>query len=214
MQNVLEQILQEPIKLQAASRTDKGVHAEGQIVNFITQKDPPKKISLNRLLPSSIRVLEIIVVPIDFHPSLHATGKLYTYQICFSPIQLPFHRHVSWHVPALLDIDSMREAATHLLGEHDFSAFCNVHENLNYPHKRRYIERIDLIQLAPNRLQIQIKGNHFLYKMVRNLVGTLAYVGSGKLLPDAIPKILASKQRPQAGITAPAHGLTLQEIYF
>jgi len=214
LQTVLEQILQEPIKLQAASRTDRGVHAEGQVVNFMTNKEPPLKISLNRLLPSSIRVLEVKVMPPSFHPTIDATGKLYTYCICFGPTQLPFHRHFSWHVPPLLDLEQMQKAATYFIGEHDFSAFCNVHENLKYPHKRRRIDQIEFISLGENRIQIAICGNHFLYKMVRNLVGTLVHVGEGRLNADAIPDILASKKRIEAGVTAPAHGLTLKMIYF
>lgn len=214
LQKVLEQILQEPVSLQAASRTDRGVHALGQVVNFLTEKDPPKILSINRLLPASIRALEMRIMPLDFHPSLDATGKLYTYHVCFGPLQLPFHRSFSWHVPAQFDLARMREAAGALTGEHDFSSLCNSHENLNYIHKRRKIERIDLIVIEPNRLRIEIQGNHFLYKMARNIVGTLVYAGTGKLAPEAIHKILAAKQRPLAGVTAPAHGLTLQMIYY
>ncbi len=214
LQTVLEQIMQEPVTLQAASRTDRGVHAEGQVVNFMTDKAPPKKISLNRLLPPSIRVLEVNVMAHEFHPSLDALGKLYSYKICYGPTQLPFHRYFSWHVPGELNLDLMKKGAEILIGEHDFSAFCNVHENLNYPHKWRRIDRIEIIELENNRLQIDIQGNHFLYKMVRNLVGTLVYVGLKKLSVEAIAHILASKARPQAGITAPAHGLTLRKIFF
>ncbi len=214
LQKVLEQILQEPIQLQAASRTDRGVHAEGQAVNFHTNKPTPKKMSLNRLLPSSIRVLEVRVMPDDFHPTLDATGKLYSYSVCFGPTQLPFHRSFSWHIPAMLDIAKMREAADALIGEHDFSSFCNTHENLHYEHKWRRIDKIDCTLLEKNRLRIDIEGNHFLYKMARNIVGTLVYAGAGKLAAESIAQILAAKKRPLAGITAPAHGLTLKKIYF
>ncbi|MCC5832852.1 MAG: tRNA pseudouridine(38-40) synthase TruA [Chlamydiales bacterium] len=214
LQNVLEQILQEPVCLQAASRTDRGVHAFGQVVNFFTKKAPPKIISINRLLPDTVRVLDMRIMPSDFHPSLDARGKLYSYNICFGPLQLPFHRAFSWHVPAEFELSFMRQAADLLTGEHDFSSFCNVHENLNYSHKYRRIDRIDFTLIEPGRLRIDIKGNHFLYKMARNIVGTLAYVAMGKLAVEAIPEILAAKERPFAGITAPAHGLTLQKVYY
>lgn len=213
LQNILEQILQEPIELQAASRTDRGVHAENQVVNFFTTKKPPSQLSLNRLLPRSIRVLEVKTMPDHFHPTLDTKGKLYVYSICYGPLQMPFHRFFSWHVPYALDSEAMQEAANYFLGEHDFSAFCNVHENLNYPHKMRTIDSITLMH-SPNRLQIAIKGNHFLYKMARIIVGTLVHVGRGKLKASSIQEIIASKQRPHAGITAPAHGLSLKEIYF
>ncbi|MCH9627044.1 MAG: tRNA pseudouridine synthase A [Chlamydiales bacterium] len=214
LQSVLEQILQEPIQLQAASRTDRGVHAQGQVVNFFTHKNPPKAISLNRLLPSTIRVLAVKHMPPDFHPSLDAKGKLYTYSLNWGPIQLPFDRLYAWHVPYALDIQEMKTAARHLIGEHDFSAFCKNHPGAQYAHTRRHIESIEIARQDPGQLKIAIRGNHFLYKMVRALVGTLVHVGRGKLKSDAIPRILASHAREEAGQTAPAHGLTLEEIYF
>lgn len=214
LQTVLEQILQVPVTLQAASRTDRGVHAEKQVVNFHTGKTPPSLISLNKLLPSSITALEMEMMPPEFHPTLDAKGKLYTYCICMGPTQLPFYRHFSWHVHFPLNAEEMKKAAYYFIGEHDFSAFCNQRRHLSYPHKRRVIESIEFYLLDNKRLQIALRGNHFLYKMVRNIVGTLVYVGQGKLTVDEIPMIIASKKRVEAGITAPAHGLTLKEIYY
>lgn len=214
LQTVLEQILQEKVTLQAASRTDRGVHAEGQVVNFFTEKSPPSKRSLNQLLPPSIRLLDLHQVAPTFHPTLDAKGKLYTYALCLGEYQAPFHRHFSWHVPDLLKLEEMKRASLPLIGEHDFTSFCNFRENLTYPDKIRRVDRIDFIPLENNRLQIAIGGNHFLYKMVRNLVGTLVDVGRGRIEPERIFEILAAKHRPQAGVTAPAHGLTLKEIYF
>ncbi len=214
LQRVLEQLLQEPIQLQAASRTDRGVHAQGQVVNFFTHKNPPKKISLNRLLPNTIKVLEVKVMHHDFHPSLDAKAKLYTYALCWGELQLPIHRLYAWHVPYSLDIGEMERAACHFIGEHDFSAFCKSHPSVQYAHTRRKIDSIEMEKQEPNQLKIAICGNRFLYKMVRTVVGTLVLVGRGKLKSGEIPKIIASQARAKAGQTAPAHGLTLQEIYF
>jgi len=214
----INQILQHPITLQAASRTDAGVHASGQVVNFFTEK-PIKnlrqfQVGLNALLPSDITVMDVEIANENFHPTLDCIAKEYHYFICTGVGQLPFHRHFSWHYPYPLDVDSMREAARLLLGEHDFSAFCNEKKNSDYEHCVRCLYGIDILELPENRLQFKVKGNNFLYRMVRNLVGTLAYVGRGKIDKDAIPSILASKARPEAGITAPAHGLRLQHVFY
>lgn len=216
LQLVLEKILQHPIQLQAASRTDRGVHAEGQVVNFFTEKTLHTDFikSINALLPKSITVLQLKQAPPEFHPTLLTLSKTYAYQICYGSIQLPQHRFFSWHVPYELDLEAMRKGSQLLIGEHDFSAFCNMRKNLNYEDRRRTLFSLDLHAHSPNRLRIEVCGNHFLYKMVRNLVGTLVHVGRHKIPFQKISEILESKSRPLAGVTAPAHGLTLREIFY
>lgn len=217
LQRVLEQILQEQIVLQAASRTDAGVHAKGQIVNFLTHKTPSLqrlKISLNCLLPKDIAVMHVEMADIDFHPTLDCRGKEYHYWVCNGTAQLPQHRFYSWHYPHALDVNVMRAAALLLAGEHDYAAFCNFKKNHAYAHYVRQVELIDIIELPEERLCIRVRGNNFLYKMVRNLVGTLVYVGCGKIDVEEIPGILGSQERPQAGVTAPAHGLCLQQVFY
>src|SRR3569832_1557498 len=123
---VLEQILQHPVKLQAASRTDAGVHAEGQVVNFFTEKNTDRLLrGCNGLLPEDIRVLKVEEMPDRFHPTLGATGKEYHYSVCLGPTQLPFQRKFSWHFVKPVDVQKMREAAQFLIGRHDFSALTN-----------------------------------------------------------------------------------------
>jgi tRNA pseudouridine38-40 synthase len=217
LQSCLEQILQEPVALQAASRTDRGVHAEGQWVNFYSDKNfmcEGLHKSLNALLPASVRVLSVCEMPFHFHPALHAQKKEYHYQVCLGPHQLPKQRRFSWHVCHKIDFKSMESACRHFLGEHDFSSFCNFRKNLNYPDKRRQIEEVEFFLTQDNQIIFVIKGDHFLYKMVRNIVGTLIYVGRGKILSEDIPLILSTRLRAMAGITAPAHGLTLKKIYY
>ncbi len=214
LETILSQILQEEIVLQAASRTDAGVHAEGQVVNFrIRQCVDLKKLhySLNRLLPKDISTLHLEEAPAHFHPTLDALGKEYHYYLCNSSKQLPFHRHFSWHFPYPLDLNKLRQGAALLLGTHDFAAFCNKTEKKETV---RTLTALEIVELPYRRLKISIQGDRFLYRMVRNLVGTLAHIGCNKLPLDSIPLLLQQKKRADAGITAPAHGLTLHKINF
>lgn len=217
LRHALAQILQHPVSLQAASRTDAGVHAEKQIVNFHTEKaiDPRRlRRGCNALLPPSIVVTEVAAAPETFHPTLDVRGKVYLYRVSFGPVQLPFERHHAWHVPENLDIDIMRQAARDFLGTRDFATLCNFRKDLQYKTTVRTLTEIDIRLLAEGRLAIEVRGDHFLYKMVRNIVGTLIDIGRGKLPADAVPDILAAKHRPVAGVTAPAHGLTLKEVIY
>lgn len=218
LERVLQQILQEKITLQAASRTDAGVHAAGQVVNFYTEKtrlDITQLIkSCNALLQGSIIIIAGREMPIEFHPTLDVIEKSYHYSICYGPYQYPKNRYFSWHVPYNLNVNKMKWAAQYLEGEHDFSSFCNQRKDLVYPHKVRRINKIQIIEIERFRLEILISGDHFLYKMARNIVGTLVYVGREKISSEEIPAILESRSRSQAGMTAPAHGLTLKHVSY
>lgn len=208
VEKALSQVLQHEVKLQAASRTDGGVHAEGQVINFFT----PKMISLknlNSLLPSDISILAMEEAAVAFHPTLDARGKEYFYSICLGETQLPFHRNFSWHFTLPLDLEKMKKAAKDLVGEHDFSAFTNQRQANNV----RILHSITF-DPSPNRLKIRVAGNNFLYKMVRNIVGTLLYVGCGKIESDSMTDILKSQDRSRAGVTAPAHGLVLKKVFY
>lgn len=215
LRKTLETIYQHPIRLQAASRTDRGVHADQQVVNFITEKSLDLnrlKISLNQLLPKSIRIQKIEEASKTFHPTLDAIGKEYHYSLCLIPVQSPFRRYFSWHILSPLDMDRMKEGAASLIGTHDFKAFCNAQD----PKPKDTLcnlKRLDIIADPPH-LHFEIEGDRFLYKMVRNLVGTLVYLGMGKLSLDEVQKLLEKKDRTLAGITAPAHGLTLRKVYY
>jgi tRNA pseudouridine38-40 synthase len=217
LQILLEQIYQEPISLQAASRTDAGVHANGQVVNFISSKEKDLnrlQSSLNQLLPKDISILSVESMPPSFHPTINSQGKEYHYYVCYGPVQMPLHRFYSWHISYPLDIPSMREAATFLTGTQDFSTFCNFKKIVSYSDFTRTIQQIEIETIPPSRLRFRIIGNHFLYKMVRNIVGTLIYVGRGRLQLDDIQQIIDSHDRTQAGITAPAHGLFLHQVFY
>jgi tRNA pseudouridine38-40 synthase len=204
--------------LQAASRTDRGVHARGQVTQFLTSKIPldlaKLKISLNQLLPKDVVVLSMDFAETSFHPTLHSKGKEYRYYLCYDSIQLPEHRFYSWHTPGCLNLETMQQAAKLLTGTHDFTSFCNVKKNAHYSHYERIIHKICIEELQRKRLCISIQGNHFLYKMVRNIVGTLIYIGRGKILLDDLPNLIQSHDRTQIGMTAPAHGLFLEKVFY
>jgi tRNA pseudouridine38-40 synthase len=190
---------------EAASRTDRGVHARGQVAQFTLKKEiEPLRLqrALNAVLPTDIRVLKLEVK--DFHPTLDARVKQYHYHLCQTPFQDPIKRLYSWHVHQPLDLAKMETAACDLVGTHDFTAFANEKEK----------DPICTLESIVFKDFFIIQGNRFLYKMVRNIVGTLVYVGCGKLSVDCIPEILASKDRKKAGITAPAHGLYLHEVFY
>lgn len=218
LEEILKKILQENVNLQAASRTDRGVHAHGQVINFLTEKDNihPLRLqqSMNALLPLEIRVLNTEEVPLAFHPTLDSVEKEYRYFICNRNTQLPVHRFFSWHVPYDLDLASIQEAIPFFLGTQDFSALCNQRKNLTYPHKIRTISDIQMHFIENDRIQIEVKGENFLYKMVRNLIGTLIFIGRGKINVRDINHFLQSKQRALLGMTAPAHGLFLWKIFY
>ena len=218
LQSALAQILQQPVQLQAASRTDAGVHALGQVVNFVVVKKPfdlrRLHTGLNSLLPKDIVVISAQAASLHFHPTLDSTAKEYRYYLCLGPLQLPQHRHYSWHEHHSLDIEKMRAAASALIGKHDFSAFCNFKKNAHYQDFVREVHNIEILPLEGQRLCIQVEGSHFLYKMVRNIVGTLVYIGRGKIPLEELPQLLATQDRTKIGITAPAHGLYLHKVIY
>jgi len=198
---------------EAASRTDRGVHAEGQSIQFsLMASYTPSKLqrSLNAVLPSDIRIVNLETAPDRFHPTLDAIAKEYHYRLSLGIAQNPFHRLYSWHFRYPLDLSKMEIAAASLLGTHDFTAFANEPEK----DPQCTVHEIQMQFLDDGRFQIKMTGNRFLYKMARTLAGTLVYVGCGKLPPDCIPALLASRNRKAAGITAPAHGLYLHQVFY
>lgn len=218
----LEQAIQivhrEQVPLQAASRTDRGVHAAGQVVNFTTFNPIPNPYKflkgVNALLPHGIAVLSIEEAESGFHPTLDVVSKVYHYDLSIGSVQFPHQRRFAWHVPLPLNEDVMSQAAKELTGTHDFTAFTNHKKNEPYADHIRTVDAIKLLHLSEDNLRISVEGVHFLYKMVRNLVGTLVYVGCGKLELNRLSEILQKKDRTLAGVTAPAHGLTLFEVHY
>lgn len=204
----------EEIAVIGASRTDSGVHAMGQVAVFDTETTiPAEKIgmALNQRLPEDIVILKSEEVSPDFHPRYCDCSKTYEYHIMNTQIPIPTKRLTNYFVSYVLDIDKMRQAASYLVGEHDFASFCNVRTDVEST--VRTITELDILQNG-EEITVRITGNGFLYNMVRIIVGTLIRVGRGFYEPEKVKEILKAKDRKAAGVTAPAQGLMLMEIQY
>ncbi|MGE6379785.1 tRNA pseudouridine(38-40) synthase TruA [Peribacillus muralis] len=202
------------IKVTASGRTDSGVHAKGQVIHFDSPLTFPTENwvkAFSALLPNDIVVLEVDIVPDDFHARFHTTGKEYRYIIDRSKLRDPFKRNYAYHFPYSLDELKMKEAMNHLIGTHDFTSFCSAKTEV--VDKVRTIQEIDIEENGCYMI-FRFVGEGFLYNMVRILVGTLLDVGSGKIAPGEIIGILDQKDRSFAGKTAPAQGLYLWKVFY
>lgn len=210
----LTKLLCENIEVIGASRTDAGVHAEGNVAVFDTNTSiPAEKISyaLNRILPDDIVIQESYEVEPDFHPRKCECIKTYMYRILNRSFDLPVKGRNAIHVYKKLDIDLMREAAAYFVGQHDFRNFCSTHTQAKST--VRIVYSLD-IEKDGDEIIIVVCGNGFLYNMVRMISGTLIDVGCGKMKPERIPEILISEKRNFSINTAPAKGLTLCGIEY
>ena len=205
-------------RLHSSSRTDAGVHALAMIAHF---EIPPREfrmkpsklvLAANAYLPQDIRVQAAVRCPARFHARFDAVGKQYRYFIWNRVANNPLLRHQAWHIAQKLNLTAMRQAAADLVGKHDFKSFAasRSYEPIDTV---RELYRCD-IQRRGQLLTVVIEGNGFLYKMCRGIVGTLVQIGQGKIEPASLASMLASKDRRVAGMTAPAHGLTLWKVYY
>lgn len=217
LQDKIKIIAREDIKLIGSGRTDAGVHAFGQVAHFNCSKELDIHRfahSLNALIPEDIRIIEMDVVGKDFHAQYSAKGKIYHYNLHLDQVMDPFRRLYAYHVLEKIDLSQMQRATAYFKGTHDFTSFANeAHRGTAAHDPVRTIERLDIMmQLGGVRLEFE--GDGFLYKMVRNIVGTLLEVGKGKLEPEDIKHILEAKDRCKAGQAAPAQGLFLVEVKY
>lgn len=206
-----------------ASRTDAGVHATGQVCHVDAPAiESPGRLarSLNGVLPRDIRVLHVERVAEDFHARHHATAKEYRYLIAPTNAVPPLLQRAVWRHPAPLDVDLMRAAAAALVGRHDFAAFQAAGSDVRDTERTLFTVALrdahfpGLTAADAPLLAFDLCGDGFLYKMVRTIVGTLVDIGTGRLPPDAPPRIIASRDRDQAGPTAPAAGLCLCRVRY
>ncbi len=210
----LQDLLGEPVKVMGASRTDAGVHALGNVAVFDTAaRMPAEKMAyaLNARLPEDIRVQDSRAVAPDFHPRFCKSEKTYVYRILNRRFPDPTQRLSTLFFYVPLDVGAMREAAAHLVGEHDFRSFCTKKPDVE--NTVRTIYALD-VEKEGDLVTVRIRGNGFLYHMVRIITGTLLRVGTGYWDPRHVPDILAARDRCLAGETAPAHGLTLVGISY
>ena len=204
----------EEVQVIGASRTDSGVHAYGNVAVFDTGSTIPGdrfSYALNHILPEDIRVVESREVALFFHPRHCDTEKTYEYRVLNSRMEVPVKRLYTYHFNMALDVEKMQEAGNFLVGEHDFTSFCNV-ESQALSHVRT-IKDVK-VERRGDEVVISVTGNGFLYNMVRIIAGTLLQIGRGKGEPSDIVRMLDAKDRSAAGPTAPPQGLFLMEYKF
>lgn len=212
LEEVLMRIMGEKIRLQAAGRTDAGVHALGQVANFRANcrlSEAELLRALNAMLPFDIRILKVERVPANFQARKSARSKIYRYRIKTSPILSPFDYRYVLHYPYPLDVQAMEEAARCFEREADFSAFSSG----QYPNPVRKIFYSRLENLG-EELAYTVEANGFLRYMVRTIVGTLIMVGRGRLKPEDIDDLFQQKKRTLSSPSAPARGLCLLRVIY
>ena len=219
VQNILEEKLQavcgDSIELAAAGRTDAGVHAAGQVVNFFTDGTIPTNRmarAVNSLLPPDIVVVDAAEADRAFSARHSAKAKTYRYCIQQGEVPSPFTQRYAWHIRQALDIGAMRDALQLILGKHDFSAF-RASGGAPMSPVRTMLEA-SCEKEAGNVLMFRFRGDGFLYHMVRNLVGSLVKVGLHSWDAERFAAVLASGDRTQAAATAPAAGLCLEHVEY
>jgi tRNA pseudouridine38-40 synthase len=214
VQKSIEKILDHPVKIYAAGRTDTGVHAFGQVINFYTEKViniASIMKGLNSILPGDIRVNKAREVDESFHARYSAKSKSYIYCIVTTRYQSPFSVRYAWHIPYTVDARLMNESIKEIIGAHDFSSF----KKKNEMYKRHEREVLSAgVKRRGEFIYIFIEATGFLRYMVRNIVGTLVLVGEGKISKEDFIAILQSRDRINAGPTAPPHGLFLRKIRY
>lgn len=217
LESALRRLYGKKIRIKSASgRTDAGVHACFQVVNFLApSRFKPYQIqrALNAILPKSAAVTQLEQAASDFHARFQARSKTYEYRIWNSPVRSPLRALQTWHIPYPLDLKKMKKAAKYLVGTHDFQAFCASDPDRKENSTCRSILKCE-IKRRGFEIQIQVEADGFLYRMVRILAGTLVAVGGGKMSPEEFLKLLKTRNRCHQGATAPAHGLCLVDVTY
>lgn len=214
LEDNLSQILNSKVTIIAAGRTDAGVHARGQVVNFkIINQMPVAKIhkALNSLLPEDILVRSVIEVDPEFHARYSAKNKTYSYSIYNDQLRPVFERNFVYYYRRELNLNAMRQAAGLLIGKRDFKSFQAAGSRVI--NTVRTIRFCSLERNGP-LIKLTINADGFLYHMVRNIVGSLILVGNGKLSIEQFKNVLEQRDRTIAGPTAPAQGLCLEEVFY
>lgn len=214
VETALSQLFNEPVTIQGCSRTDTGVHAKEYCFTMQTEKQLPGRNFIRGAcgyLPEDISIYRVEEMPPEFHARFSCKAKEYMYRIHNSESKNPFTTDLELLYRRKMDIPLMQEAAQHFVGTHDFATFCT-----NYTEKQNTIRTIHdiTIEKQGNTVILLVKGNGFLYNMVRILVGTLLSVNEGRIAVSELDDLLASKNRVLAGITAQAHGLYLNRVFY
>ena len=220
LEQALSLIFRRPMEVVCSGRTDAGVHALGQVVSFDVANDELEgrnlyslRRSLNALTHEDITVREVEERQPGFSARFDAQWREYHYHVCLDEVPPLFMRDFSWYVHGQLDIDAMREAAAHLVGEHDFKSFCMAASAVGKPTCRN-VHEISLSREMIMGLTIKVVGNAFLHSMVRTIVGTLVMVGRGQRKPEWVREVLEARNRTAAGENAPAAGLVFCRVQY
>ncbi len=211
---VLTSVLQSRVKLSVAGRTDAGVHARGQVASFRTEtRLPASKLrdAINGFLAPEVVCMRATDAPEGFDARHSASARVYRYRIDTGAVPDPFTARFVWHRECGLDLRSMRAAAAHLLGEHDFTTFCR-HPGAGKSTVRD-LQRVSVVAVG-ERVELGFRAGSFLHQMVRALTGTLVLVGDGKLTPADVRRLLEARDRVGTGNLAPARGLTFERVVF
>lgn len=202
------------VRVTASGRTDAGVHAYGQVVSFQTEAELEPynwQGALNHFLPEDMAVIHAEEVVPEFSARYSARGKRYDYIVLNRRMPSPLLRYRAWHVSVPLDVDAMKRAALHLIGEHDFSSFQASGCSANHPVRELMLLNISM---EGELITFSLDATAFLRHMVRNIVGTLVDVGRGRFDPDDVSGILAARDRTRSGPTAPPQGLYLMKVFY
>jgi tRNA pseudouridine38-40 synthase len=218
IEEALGQLFPSVRRIHSSSRTDTGVHALGMVAHV---EIPPHEfkmpiaraaLAINALLPPDIRIVSAARCADDFHARFDASGKQYRYFVWNHASMNPLLRHTAWQVPQKLDLAAIRAATRLFVGTHDFKSFAAT-RNYEMETTVRTLIRCDLRQSGP-LLTFIIEGDGFLYKMCRGIVGTLIQTGRGKFNGKELKAMLAARDRREAGMSAPAHGLVLWKVFY
>lgn len=215
LERALSRLLEEPVKITGAGRTDTGVHASGQVISFHTSRSFPFErlaVALNSVLPPDVSVREVAIAAPQFSARFSALERTYVYAISNRRERSALLAHRAFHVyRSTLDVQAMRAAAQPLIGEHDFRSFCGV-----LPDSGVTVRTVRTLEINADGdfVRVRISADGFLHRMVRTIVGTLIACGLRRADPASIPAILAARDRSEAGITAPPHGLYLAGVRY
>lgn len=217
VQKAVSTFVRDEVNVIGSGRTDAGVHATGQVAHFKCAVDVDLRrffASMNGMLPPDIRIMHVEQVPLQFHAQRSALRKTYHYHLWLDSIQNPCYRLYSLHVQAKIDRSLMLEATNFFIGTHDFTSFANEAHTGSAAHDAiRTLEKLDVVE-QEGGVRLEFTGTGFLYKMVRNITGTILDVSRGKIALDTVSGILEAKDRRKAGQAAPPHGLFLHNVEY
>ncbi len=221
VQEEVEKILQKmangkEITVFGSGRTDAGVHAIGQVIHFDYPEERPlerMRFALDTQSPEDIAVRQVEIVSEEFHARYLVKEKTYQFRVDIGKPRSPFRRHYASYYPYPLDLGKIQRALPDLLGTHDFTSFCASGSSIEDKVRTIYEAKMEVNE-TKDELLFTFRGNGFLYKMIRILVGTLLKIGNGRLPEDSIPAIIAKKDRNAAGPTAHPEGLYLYEVKY